>query len=478
MKKSLVKLLAVMLCLCSALVLAACGEDAPAKADDDITPPAEDMNDPTEDELTADEPAQPTEPETPDETNTTEISAFWEVPTDPAVSPGDMIAYEGYYQAIAGDRKVYFPDTEETMTLSEWLDRFSADKDTDLVFSSFAVVNFDAYNNYDDIVIAIDDRETYGQLVLYYFNDKVCAKYLSYNEMMFINNYGYWTFRSISIEIGIKKFRDSLYWRDTYLFSLCLKGANGYSAGLSYLQSINRHETTDVDEAEQEANFKKHLSEFYRIGEVKWLTFDEENIEKYIKLGDFKAQTPSELQPETKINSSLKETEKWNTPEAKALIAKYERVIWGEENVIDAYTGKEGLFFPDDERLRIVTEKYWITVVDMNLDGLPEVLVGYEDTNYGYDVLYSIDGKIYRYGIFFRGAQEIYDDHIFVGSGGAATTYYTTYELSENGLIRNDIAYSDEYDKVYRINGNTVTKEELDAFVSSFGDAKSPNYNH
>ena len=93
MKKSLVKLLAVMLCLCSALVLAACGEDA----QNNIDPPLDNTDQPSADTPT--EPEKPTEPEQPSEPD---------VPTDPA-QPDDLepwkIAYFNYLNELKDNKE-------------------------------------------------------------------------------------------------------------------------------------------------------------------------------------------------------------------------------------------------------------------------------------------------------------------------------------------------------------------------------------
>ena len=94
MKKSLVKLLAVMLCLCSALVLAACGKvENKAPAEDDTKQPSTDI---TDEPTIPNEPEQPTEPEQPIEP---EQPTEPEKPTEPEI-PDNLepwkIAYLNY----------------------------------------------------------------------------------------------------------------------------------------------------------------------------------------------------------------------------------------------------------------------------------------------------------------------------------------------------------------------------------------------
>ncbi len=170
------------------------------------------------------------------------------------------------------------------------------------------------------------------------------------------------------------------------------------------------------------------------------------------------------------------EPEKWSSPEAQAMLEIYNEVLQGKRTLFNTYTKKEEYFDDPENDPTTVLDRAQNRIIDFDQDGIPEVLVwfGSESSSMPYDVLYCIDGMIYGAPLQKRSiSSTAYRDYIFIGSGGANTHYYSTYELTKNGLSYNQIAKSDMiWDDVtdqpvyyYELNGIEVTKEEFDAFL-------------
>lgn len=114
MKRYLLNIIAVILCLCALLTFVACGKDTPAQADDDITPPADEPSgdEPTTNETTEPEtpaepeqpgkPEQPTEPNVPTEPGQSEQPEDPEQPTEPETPAEPEITWdaEGYQNIV------------------------------------------------------------------------------------------------------------------------------------------------------------------------------------------------------------------------------------------------------------------------------------------------------------------------------------------------------------------------------------------
>ncbi len=369
-------------------------------------------------------------------------------------------SFEGYYQAMAGDRNIYFTDTDDTMTLTEWLERFSANNSTKLEFSSFFVLDFDKDDGHYNVVIAIGDRTTYGQLVLKYRDGKVCASYFTYNEMTDIKENGDYSFSGLTVKHGIKE-SDGTLIAAHLKAKLLLKGKDA---------SIIDGGHEEIKESE----FNQYITDFYDKEDVKWYEFNHDNIEKLINWRNFSKTTPTDKQPEKNIKPV---SDEWSSPEAQKMLDKYLNVIWGDTTLIDTAEGKERYFIePDDAIANIVIDPGYYPF-DLNLDGIPELFMYYDI--YTTMVLYEIDGTIYRDSISYRNSTGgIFDGNVFHGSGGASDSYYATFDLSVDGLVMNFIARStnvkddtSEYGirQAYYLYDVEVTKEEYDAFITEKG---------
>lgn len=88
MKLRLARLLALTLCFCAFVTLAACGEKAPSKTNDDITPPAtEDTKEQSAEDKIPDEPTEPEKPVEPEQPTEPEQPVEPENPTEPEEEP-------------------------------------------------------------------------------------------------------------------------------------------------------------------------------------------------------------------------------------------------------------------------------------------------------------------------------------------------------------------------------------------------------
>ncbi len=101
MKTHLVRLLALMLCFCALLTLAACGEGEEQK---DINPPAtDDTKEPSAEDITPDAPEVPSEPDAPAEPNEPVVPSETNTPAEPDIpdepespeQPDEPESYEG-----------------------------------------------------------------------------------------------------------------------------------------------------------------------------------------------------------------------------------------------------------------------------------------------------------------------------------------------------------------------------------------------
>ena len=170
------------------------------------------------------------------------------------------------------------------------------------------------------------------------------------------------------------------------------------------------------------------------------------------------------------------EPEKWSSPEAQAMLEIYNEVLQGKRTLFNTYTKKEEYFADPENDPATILGRAQNRIIDFDQDGIPEVLVwfGSESSSMPYDVLYCIDGMIYCAPLQKRSiSSTAYKGYIFVGSGGANTHYYSTYDLTKTGLSYTEIAKSDmKWDNItdqplyyYELNGVEVTKEEFDAFL-------------
>ena len=172
MKNNLIRMLALALCFCALLSFAACGEDAPAKADDDITPPVDDT--PTADAPAADEPAEPSEPDEP--------TSLIEDPTSPeSLSYKQAYSKRRYYAILTeadGVTHAYNTDVDEAFPpcdynhlqntfylLSDYYQKLSEYFGAKIQPEYFTLIDI----NEDDIpelILKPNEVEKYGYMVL------------------------------------------------------------------------------------------------------------------------------------------------------------------------------------------------------------------------------------------------------------------------------------------------------------------------
>ncbi len=176
--------------------------------------------------------------------------------------------------------------------------------------------------------------------------------------------------------------------------------------------------------------------------------------------------------------------EKWSSPEALEILSAYEEVIRGERKMIDTYTQEKTYFSNPGERTFSIWDETHVSIVDFNLDGLPEIIFTTGVFTFdGYDALYSIDGNIYHITFSFRSVGGVYKDHI-ITCGSGNNCYYDTYELTETGVSINRIATSSGFQVAqngsvyliysYNLYGNEVTEKEFTDWVNDLGEATPP----
>ena len=107
------------------------------------------------------------------------------------------------------------------------------------------------------------------------------------------------------------------------------------------------------------------------------------------------------------------------------------------------------------------------TVVDMNGDGISEVILELSLPRYDKLILRYENGIVYGYGFSVRGLNELKKDGTFSGSGGAGNWGRSRLQFSLGICKRIDICRieSDAYSRWYYINEEEVTEDKFYAFV-------------
>lgn len=107
------------------------------------------------------------------------------------------------------------------------------------------------------------------------------------------------------------------------------------------------------------------------------------------------------------------------------------------------------------------------TVLDMDEDKIPEVVlnlkIGNDDADYR-EVLHYYNGQVYGYLFGIRSLNTLKIDGTFLGSDGAASTYYSKLQFLEDSCEFETLGYSQA--GAHFINNELVTDESFDAFIT------------
>ena len=72
-----------------------------------------------------------------------------------------------------------------------------------------------------------------------------------------------------------------------------------------------------------------------------------------------------------------------------------------------------------------------------------------------------------------RSFVDLKEDGTFSGSGGASLTSYNRIESFNWDIVIKEIAYYDDMEHKYRIDGNNVTEEEINNYIKEWNNKKS-----
>ncbi len=489
MKKNLIRMLALALCFCALLSFAACGEETPAKADDDITPPVDDTptadepeepsadepEEPSTDESSADKPATD-EPEQPSEPT---ISDLYMVPVPTPIKPDTPVNYgkwssldaqailSQYERVLRGEEMVYNTTTKK----EEYFD--DPENDPDIVWNRawITIVDFDQ-NGIPEILVKFSN-DSMPFYALYYLNDKIYLDHIQrssatglYKDYVFCSSGGIYNHYYNVYELTETGLRYNEIAMSNAKQALLEDG----TLQLEYIYQLNGENVT-----------KEEFDAF-----LEWLEDPDTPIEPS-KPTEPDEPTQPEIPSEPDVPSdpdTPATPEKWSSPEALEILSAYEAVIRGKKTMIDILSKEETIFSNPGESTFSIWDETHVSIVDFNLDGLPEIIFTTGVFTFdGYDVLYSIGGKIYHTTLSFRGVGGVYKDHIIV-CGSGDNIYYDTYEFTETSVSINRVAISSGYQVVqngsvcmvysYMLYGNEVTEEQFTAWVDSLGEATPP----
>ena len=110
------------------------------------------------------------------------------------------------------------------------------------------------------------------------------------------------------------------------------------------------------------------------------------------------------------------------------------------------------------------------TFVDLDQDGSKELAVRCT-TDYGLYIILrynAADATVYGYSMVIRAFIEVKTDGRFLGSEGAAFNYISRAEFDGTKMVVIDLAYKNDLDGIYEIEGKAVAKEEMDAYWSAW----------
>ncbi|MDF2611445.1 MAG: putative secreted protein [Lachnospiraceae bacterium] len=189
-------------------------------------------------------------------------------------------------------------------------------------------------------------------------------------------------------------------------------------------------------------------------------------------------------------HAELKGFETWEDSEATGAL---KRVLLFKETVTEAaspegatneLTGKEYYLNKQDTFLDYKFESLLLpdqyAVVDLDQDGIPEVVVNLSSGSDGwFKVLRFHEGTVYGYSFVFRGFQLPKTDGTYMGSSGAADN--TIMRLSFDGInvIENCLGSttSSEEEVIYSIGGEQVPEEEYNSFMIKYYNAQDVRWN-
>lgn len=106
--------------------------------------------------------------------------------------------------------------------------------------------------------------------------------------------------------------------------------------------------------------------------------------------------------------------------------------------------------------------------VDFDNDGIEELVI-YTTSNYGACViLHYEEGKVYGYMIETNSLENLKADGSFTGSNGENSTYYLRMIFDKNNYSINAEATYDKVNKIYRIDNEEVSLEEITEYIEKW----------
>lgn len=105
--------------------------------------------------------------------------------------------------------------------------------------------------------------------------------------------------------------------------------------------------------------------------------------------------------------------------------------------------------------------------VDLDGDGVNELAVLLTSSYGEYLIFHMYEGEVYGYAMGVRAFGSVNSDGLFMGSDGASD--YGYYKMKFNGKDKEieTVLESHDTEGIYRINGEDVTKEAVEEYVTS-----------
>lgn len=120
-------------------------------------------------------------------------------------------------------------------------------------------------------------------------------------------------------------------------------------------------------------------------------------------------------------------------------------------------------------------EKY--TFVDFDKDDIEELVI-YTTSDYGaYVILHYEEEKVYGYMLEIRSLENLKADGSFTGSNGANSTEYLRMTFDKNDYSINTEAIYDRTNKIYKINMNEVSLEEITKYTKEWNKKEEVKWN-
>jgi len=187
-------------------------------------------------------------------------------------------------------------------------------------------------------------------------------------------------------------------------------------------------------------------------------------------------QTPDNI---SSSQPSFSESVQWDE-EARIAISAIKDVIQNKKEYFCAVYGKniylkdfhsssylcdyETNEYTDDEENNTDHTYSLFCVIDMDRDGIPEVLLESETTFGNILIFHYKDGIVYGSVFAFRGFKFLKEDSTFSGSGGAPFTFVGKIKFSKEKIIYSELCNFDGLDDIYQIDGVDVRIEEIRVF--------------